>query len=181
MSSGERVGLGRVYVQLDGRLDFDRWVEGLRDGRSYVSDGTGHLMNFRRHDDGSFQVEAAVRHEGAPSVNVELIVNGLPVATRSIKADGAVTALTFEAPAFTRSSWVAVRVFPHVHSNPIRVLIHDQPVRASRHSAEWLMAGLEQCWKSKEKTYKGPERAEAEAAYDHARAVYREILAQSEQ
>jgi hypothetical protein len=179
--SGERVGLGRVYVQLEGRLDFDRWVEGLRDGRSYVSDGTGHLMNFRRHEDGSFQVEAAVRHEGAPSVNVELIVNGLPVATRPIKADGAVTALTFEAPALTRSSWVAVRVFPHVHSNPIRVLIHDQPVRASRHSAEWLMAGLEQCWKSKEKTYKGPERAEAEAAYDHARAVYREILAQSEQ
>jgi hypothetical protein len=89
--------------------------------------------------------------------------------------------LTFEAPALTRSSWVAVRVFPHAHSNPIRVLIHDQPVRASRHSAEWLMAGLEQCWKSKEKTYKGPERAEAEAAYDHARAVYRQILEQSDQ
>jgi hypothetical protein len=29
---GERVGLGRSYVKLDGKLDFDRWVDGLRDG-----------------------------------------------------------------------------------------------------------------------------------------------------
>ena len=37
---GERVGLGRVYVKLaDGTLDFDRWTEGVKDGRSYVSDG----------------------------------------------------------------------------------------------------------------------------------------------
>ena len=35
---GERVGLGRVYVKLaDGQLDFDRWCEGIKQGRSYVS------------------------------------------------------------------------------------------------------------------------------------------------
>jgi hypothetical protein len=41
------VGLGRSYVKLDGKLDFDRWVDGLRDGRSYVSDGKSHLMEFQ--------------------------------------------------------------------------------------------------------------------------------------
>src|SRR5262249_4577540 len=44
---GERVGLGRSYVKLDERLDFDPWLNGLRDGRSYVSDGKSHLMDFR--------------------------------------------------------------------------------------------------------------------------------------
>jgi hypothetical protein len=44
---GDRVGLGRSYVRLDGKLDFGGWVEGLRDVRSYVSDGKGHLMDFR--------------------------------------------------------------------------------------------------------------------------------------
>ena len=35
---GERVGMGRSYVRLaDGVLNFDRWVDGLREGRSYVS------------------------------------------------------------------------------------------------------------------------------------------------
>jgi hypothetical protein len=43
---GERVGLGRSYVHLDGKLDFDNWVEGIKDGRCYVSDGKSHLMDF---------------------------------------------------------------------------------------------------------------------------------------
>jgi len=48
---GERVGLGRVYVKLaDGKLDFDRWCEGLKVGRSYVSDGRSHLIDFTVDD-----------------------------------------------------------------------------------------------------------------------------------
>lgn len=43
---GERVGLGRSYVKLDGKLDYDRWCEGIRQGRNYVSDGRSHLIDF---------------------------------------------------------------------------------------------------------------------------------------
>ena len=45
---GERVGLGRGYVKLDPDqpLDFDRWVDGIRDGRSYCCDGLTHLFDF---------------------------------------------------------------------------------------------------------------------------------------
>jgi hypothetical protein len=47
---GERIGMGRTYVRLDKaageRLDFDAWVHGLRDGRSYVSDGRSHILDF---------------------------------------------------------------------------------------------------------------------------------------
>src|SRR5262249_27904390 len=48
---GDRVGLGRVYVKLDdGVLDFDRWTQGIKDGRSYVGDGRSHLIDFRVDD-----------------------------------------------------------------------------------------------------------------------------------
>ena len=48
---GERVGLGRVYVKLaDGQLDFDRWCDGIKAGRSYVSDGHSHLIDFQVND-----------------------------------------------------------------------------------------------------------------------------------
>jgi len=47
---GERVGLGRAYVKLDGRLTYDAWCEGIRAGRAYVSDGKSHLMEFRAND-----------------------------------------------------------------------------------------------------------------------------------
>ena len=43
--SDERVGAGRSYVRLE-KLTYDGWCEGLRAGRSYVSDGYGHLMDF---------------------------------------------------------------------------------------------------------------------------------------
>ena len=44
---GERVGLGRIYVKMPaGALDFDAWVAGLKDGRSYVGDGKSHLLDF---------------------------------------------------------------------------------------------------------------------------------------
>jgi hypothetical protein len=43
---GERVGLGRSYVHLDGKLDFDRWCDGIKKGRCYVSDGKSHLLDF---------------------------------------------------------------------------------------------------------------------------------------
>jgi hypothetical protein len=43
---GERVGLGRSYVHLDGKLNFDDWAEGIKKGRCYVSDGLSHLQDF---------------------------------------------------------------------------------------------------------------------------------------
>jgi hypothetical protein len=44
---GERVGLGRSYVHLDDKLNFNNWAEGIKKGRSYVSDGKSHLLDFR--------------------------------------------------------------------------------------------------------------------------------------
>jgi hypothetical protein len=43
---GERVGLGRGYVKLDGPLTFDRWADAIKAGRSYVCDGLSHLIDF---------------------------------------------------------------------------------------------------------------------------------------
>jgi hypothetical protein len=48
----ERVGAGRSYVQLTGSLTYDAWCDGLRNGRSYVSDGRAHLMDFAANGTG---------------------------------------------------------------------------------------------------------------------------------
>ena len=63
---GERVGLGRSYVKLaDGILDFDRWAQGIKDGRSYVSDGRSHLVDFRVDDVAVGEGGSEVRLDGA--------------------------------------------------------------------------------------------------------------------
>ncbi len=43
---GERVGLGRSYVKLEGKLDFNQWTEGIKQGKCYVTDGKSHLYDF---------------------------------------------------------------------------------------------------------------------------------------
>ena len=77
-----------------------------------------------------------------------------------------------------RSSWVAVRILPSSHSNPVFVLVDGKPIRASKRSAEWCLQGVDQCWSQKERTYKPAELEEAKAAYTHARETYRTIRAE---
>ena len=41
-----RVGMARSYAKLDGPLDFDDYMDELKNGRSYVSDGKSHIIDF---------------------------------------------------------------------------------------------------------------------------------------
>ncbi len=89
------VGYNRVYVQLDGPLDWDRWWEGLRAGRSFVTNGP--LLRVKadgRLPGQVFEIgfEGEVRatlDSRDPVKAVELIVNGkversVPVSGREI-------------------------------------------------------------------------------------------------
>jgi hypothetical protein len=198
--SGQRVGRGRVYVKPD-KLDYASWCQGIADGRSYVSDGTAHLLDFAAWPAGEVKkrVEMGVGGSelslGKPGkiqltvdaaalsdeeeVAVELIVNSYPVAQKKIKADGKMQKVSFEAE-ITRSSWVAVRIYPSAHTNPIFVVVDGQPIRTSKASVQWFLRGVEQCWAMKKGTYKAEELEQARADYDHARKVYQRLLAESE-
>jgi hypothetical protein len=214
---GERVGLGRSYVKLEGQLNYEAWCEGIREGKNYVSDGLSHLMDFKvenramgelgselKLDTGkevSVKVRAAARldeqinpslrdrpYQQKPywhverarigdtrTVPVELIVNGYPVARQDIVADGKLNDLEFNVPV-QFSSWVAVRILPSAHTNPVFVVVDDEPIRASRRSAEWCLAGVNQCWKNKERFIAKNEMQEALSAYDHARQTYQKLI-----
>jgi hypothetical protein len=110
---------------------------------------------------------------------VELVVNGYSVEKHTLTADGNLRELTFET-SIDRSSWIAVRILPSSHTNPIWILIGDKPVRASRRSAEWCLKGVDQCWSQKERFIKADELDDAKAAYSHARQTYRQLLAESD-
>jgi len=108
-------------------------------------------------------------------VPVEVIVNGLVAARQEIVADGTVRKLHFDVP-IGQSSWLAARILPSSHSNPVFVLVGGQPVRASRRSAEWCLAGVNQCWTQKAARLSARELPDARAAYDHAREVYQKLI-----
>ena len=224
---GDRVGLGRVYVKLDQSqpLSYEAWINGIRDGRSYCSDGLSHLYDFNvnglgvgeKGDGGGVSflaakggqplkigVQAAALLDEKPrndirskpldqkpywhverarigqsrTVPVELIVNGIAVERKEITADGSVNDLAFD---YTpeRSCWVAVRILPSSHTNPVFVEVDRQPIRASRRSAQWCLDAVDVCWKSKVGRIRDHERPAAKKAFDVAREAYRQILRES--
>jgi hypothetical protein len=118
------------------------------------------------------------RIESSREVPVEVIVNGYPVAQKNIVADGKEQEVSFDVK-IDRSSWVALRILPSSHTNPIFVLVDGKPIRASRRSAEWCLKGVDQCWSQKEKFIKAGEMEEARQAYEHARVAYGKILSES--
>lgn len=224
---GDRVGLGRVYVKLDENqeLTYDNWIHGIRDGRSYCSDGLSHLFDFQanglevgtpgdqqrisflaveRGRKISIKTKAAALLAEQPrddirnrplnqkpywhverarigetrKVPVELVVNGHAVARKEIEADGSIHDVTFD---FTpeRSSWIALRIFPSSHTNPIFVEVDGKPIRASKKSAQWCLEAVDVCWNSKKGRIRASEQKAAKAAYETAKDIYRKILAQS--
>src|SRR5206468_3868210 len=134
------------------------------------------LKNRRYNEKPYWDIERARVGDGR-EVPVELIVNGYPVAKQTIVADGAVRDLSFDAR-IDRSSWVAVRILPSSHTNPIWVLVGDKPVRASKRSADWCLKGVDQCWSQKQRFIAADEMEDAKAAYEHARQTYRTLVAE---
>ena len=109
---------------------------------------------------------------------LEIIRNGKPIDKVNLKADGNLNNYRFTIP-IEESSWIAARIFPSSHTNPVFIMVGGKPIRASKKSAEWCRQGVDQCWTEKSKTYHESEMEQAKLAYDHARQVYDKIIAES--
>lgn len=215
-----RVGMGRTYASVSAPVSYTGWLDALKAGRSYVSDGKAHLMNFTvggvhvgegngelhlptgskvgaslmaaaylpEHPDKSlhalpydeqpyWDIERA-RIGDSRKVAVEIIVNGKAVSSQELLADGTPREMKFEVP-IASSSWVAARIIPAAHTNPVFVIVDGKPIRASRRSAEWALKGVNQCWTQKSAHISQAETGEAQKAYDHAREVYKQLIRES--
>jgi hypothetical protein len=203
--SGSRVGQGRVYVQLGkvDHIDFGAWCEGLAKGRSYVSDGYAHALAFTVNGKppgtdlsldgpGAVKVQAKVAFASTTPLGtanggtvpagsnrlVELVVNGQVAGAQEVPADDKIHDLSFSAN-IERSSWVALRHFPQMHTNPVNVLVGGKPIRASRQSALWCIGTIEQLWRVRGQGIVASEREEAHATFERAIEQYRRIAAEA--
>jgi hypothetical protein len=138
----------------------------------------GKAIQQRRLDEKPYWHIERARQNGSRQVKVELVVNGLPVQSQSIEADGNWNELKWSVE-LKESSWVAVRVFPSLHSNPIFVTVDDRPVRASRKSAKWCREAVDVCWSRKQPQIRPAEQAAAVEAYDKARQYYDQVLSEA--
>ncbi len=98
---------------------------------------------------------------------VEIIVNGDVAASQKVPADGQPHNLKFEIP-IQQSSWIAVRQFPQLHTNPVNIIVDNKPIRASRGSALWCAESVRLLWKNRNRFIAESERPAAREAYERS-------------
>ena len=114
------------------------------------------------------------RIDKSRKVRVELIVNGTAVDTTEINADGAVNDVKFSYQ-MKKSGWVALRIYPSSHSNPVFVIMDNKPIQEKK-SAQWCLEAVNQCWKMKEQNIRADEKEAAKTAYEDARKIYKAMI-----
>ncbi|MDA1315267.1 MAG: CehA/McbA family metallohydrolase [Acidobacteria bacterium] len=154
-------GGSKVYVKVAAPLTYDKWIEGYKAGRTFVSNGPLLLLEVDGKEPGAeirLSTPGTVRVRAKTASNVpidvlELIVNGEVAAQVKNSGDG--TSLEIDRVLrLDKSSWVAARVWgpPHrlvvndpqafAHTSPVYVYIGDQKI-ASAKDAKIVLAWID--------------------------------------
>jgi hypothetical protein len=196
--STDPLGGERVYVKTAGPLTMRSWLDGLKAGRSFVTngpiptlevDGKGPGETRELAEPGTVRVAVTVESH-VPFHAIEVIVNG-KAAARDEVADAPaglrVRRLDVTLP-IERSSWIALRVrgpeSPTVfdgpvwaHTSPVYVTVAGRRI-ASRPDAESFVAWIEQMLRVVEARDRFPsaeDRRRVESLFRRAQAEFRKL------
>ena len=154
------VGTARVYVQSGRPLDHHRWLDALKAGRTFVTNSP--LLEFST---GTTGIGGEVRLAGGqrlpfkislrsivPVEHLEIVRNGLVVATLPLRGDGTMADTTISLPV-AESGWYTLRawsekpaepildLYPFATTSPIYVIVANRPIR-SRLDADYFLAWI---------------------------------------
>jgi hypothetical protein len=126
----------RVYVQTDGPFTYDRWIEGMKAGRTFITNGPSLLMRVNGEQPGAtvdvspgqeVEVEVALSSH-YPVDRVQIVLNGDVVHTW--ERPGGVARETFrERVGVPSDGWVAARCFSHERDSFLQeIYAHSSPV-----------------------------------------------------
>lgn len=165
MDSADRSSISggsKVYVKLDPPLTYEKWLEGYRNGRTFVTNGPLLTLTVDGNDPGGeLQLKGPAKVEISaeatsivPFETLELIVNGERVASVTSEENGKTAKLEQELE-LTKSSWIAAKVtgqrHPLVmndsavfaHTSPVYVYLDGQPI-SSPEDAQILVNWIDQ-------------------------------------
>ena len=176
-------GADRAYVKIDGEFSYAGWIRGLKDGRTFVTNGP--LLEFlpggtlRLDGPGEVPVRAAGTAQ-VPIDRFEVVVNGEVAAKGTIAADR--LSATIDQPVtIAKSGWYGIRLFAgrlQAHSSPVYVDVAGKPA-ASKADAEYFLAWIDRLEAQLRKRDRVPEalKKHVDAQLQAAREVYRAIAA----
>jgi hypothetical protein len=172
--SGEDLKLGQPSpVTIRTKVIFaEETPLGVAHGTESAPEGlrmTGDTVNLHRDRNEGFIIRS--------QRTIELIVNGQVVEQRMIAADGRPKDMIWKYQ-IERSSWIAIRQLPQLHTNPVRVIVEGKPIRASRNSALWCAESIQNLIANRMKYISKDEAEEALSTFHKAIRTYEMIAAE---
>ncbi|MCY3775924.1 MAG: CehA/McbA family metallohydrolase [Candidatus Aminicenantes bacterium] len=196
------IGGDRVYVHTGDDFNYDSWVQGLKAGRSFVTNSPllffevdGRMPGAEIALDGPGRVPVQVEaHSHAPMDRLELVFNGKTVHT--VKASGNGNHLLFRGSLpITGSGWLAARIQggPHrlvvnntdlfAHTTPVYLTVGGKPYADPAsviHFLRWI-GDLRKRALSEGLFQEPIQKREVLDQFRRAEAVYRQKLASAEE
>jgi len=160
------VGMNRVYAKSGPRLDLARWLEALKAGRTFATNGP--LVDlalrparggeaWREPGDelglppGRHRLEARVGLRSiVPVDRLEVVGNGRVVGSIALGADRTAAEATIMLPAVERSGWYTLRaygdrarhpvldIYPFATTSPVYVTLGGEPARSGSDAVYFL-------------------------------------------
>lgn len=184
----------RAYVKIGEPFSYQRWVDGLKRGRTFVTNGPMLELTADENPIGetiSLSQPRELRIESRatsqfPLARVELIFQGQVVASQTREPQQPTTIELTESFTPPHSGWLAIRAFgdPHrdaapgqfAHTSPIYVTVAGHPGDASQ-DAEYFVGWIDRLWSDIQKRNRVlPGRyPHVEAQIDRARNVFQRL------
>ncbi len=154
------LGANRLYAYLGDKLEWPQWVEAIRAGRTFVTNGPliraeveGELPggDVRLADSGGSVEVKGVVESIVPLEKIEVFLNGRVVATIPVEGGAAGVRVPFsERVAVTRSGWITVRAshskpqepvddsYIVGETSPVYITVGGRPVRSPEDAAYFV-------------------------------------------
>ena len=199
-----QIGDLTTFVKVDGPLTYEKWIAGIRDGRTVISrNGRREFLNLTVNSTnipgdevhlpqggGTVSVNAIWSANASYSGTLEIVKNGVVVASKSASVTSSTTSNITANVTFTNSGWLAVRRMDgssqhKCHTAAVFVTVDNQPVRASLADAQFYVNWMDQllsrtqvggAWAN---YFSASNRPSALARYQAARSNYVQIAAEA--
>jgi len=189
-------GGDRVYVKTDGPLNYEKWIAGLKAGRSFVTNGP--MLEFtasgkelgdtiRLASAGKVSINATAS-SAFPLDAVEIIYNGKIIASGKLTGEKR-SSLINQKITIEGSGWLALRASgkPHrdtpvstlyAHTSPIYINVADKPYRSASEARKFLkwIDRLSLAVRLRDRIPSDELKRHVENQFTAARKVYRDIV-----
>lgn len=195
--------LGRLltYVNVKDQLTYDKWIRGIKDGKTVVSrDGHNEFIDMKINGKYGPGEEIKLKDKGVVNIDVkwtttkettgriELVVNGKVIATKEGSSKPGVPLVLSVTRSIDKSSWICARRMTGAehasHSAAAYITVNNKPVRASSDDAQFFVSWIDNVLKNlatsgKWSRYFTHDLDIVKARYIKARNIYSNIAAEA--